>query len=246
MKTFDLTGSARKNRRHSVKRLESVGAAFEVYDGPLTDALLSELQAVSDTWLTAKKQVEKGFSLGRFEREYLDGWPLALVRIEGRMVAFANVWTMPGKQELSIDLMRHLPDAPNGLMDFLFVRLMQWGREQGYARFNLGVAPLSGIESRRLAPIWARAAGLLYRHGERVYGYEGLHRYKEKFRPEWHGRYLAAPRGLAMAKALIDVTRLVSRPPPRSNASPGKQAQPKRLRRLARARSVSRANGCNM
>ena len=222
METFDLAGSERKNLRHSVKRLESVGAAFEVYDGPLTDALLAELRAVSDTWLTAKKQVEKGFSLGRFEREYLDGWPLALVRIESRIVAFANVWTMPRKQELSIDLMRHLPDAPNGLMDFLFVRLMQWGREQGYARFNLGVAPLSGIESRRLAPIWARAAGLLYRHGERVYGYEGLHRYKEKFRPEWHGRYLAAPRELAMAKALIDVTRLVSRPPPRSNASPGK------------------------
>ena len=30
----------------------------------------------------------------------------------------------------------------------LFVRLMLWGAEKGYERFNLGMAPLSGLEAQ--------------------------------------------------------------------------------------------------
>ena len=53
--------------------------------------------------------------------------------------------------------MRHTADAPRGVMDYLFVELMLWGREQGYRWFNLGMAPLAGLEARTLAPLWSRA-----------------------------------------------------------------------------------------
>jgi phosphatidylglycerol lysyltransferase len=37
-----------------------------------------------------------------------------------------------------------------------------------------------------------------------------LRKYKEKFNPVWRPRYLAAPDGIAMAGALLDVTALIS------------------------------------
>jgi phosphatidylglycerol lysyltransferase len=98
---------------------------------------------------------------------------------------------------------------PYGTMDFLFVQLMKWGRAQGFRWFNLGLAPLSGIEARRLAPIWARIGGLLYRRGDALYSFEGLRAYKEKFAPVWEPRYIAAPHGLGLARALIDLQALV-------------------------------------
>ena len=49
--------------------------------------------------------------------------------------------------EASIDLMRQVPDAPPGTMDFLFAKLMLHFKEQGYQRFGLGMAPMSGISS---------------------------------------------------------------------------------------------------
>ncbi len=96
--------------------------------------------------------------------------------------------------------MRHLAEMPYGTMDFLFVQLMQWGRDQGYRWFNLGMAPLSGIRSRRLAPMWARIGALLYRHGDAFYGFEGLRAYKDKFSPTWTPRYIGAPPGLGLAR----------------------------------------------
>lgn len=210
---FSLDGKQRAKLRHAVSRAEREGLGFRVVEGAALRALLPQLEAVSDEWLAAKKLGEKQFSLGRFDEEYLLGGPVALVERDGAVLAFANLWTLPGRAELSFDLMRSRTELPNGTMDFLFARLMEWARDEGYAHFALGMAPLSGIESRRLAPTWARLANLAFHHGERLYGYSGLRRYKEKFLPEWSGRYFVAPRGPAMARALLDVTLLVSAPP---------------------------------
>jgi phosphatidylglycerol lysyltransferase len=95
-------------------------------------------------------------------------------------------------------------------MDFLFIELMLWARIQGYHWFNLGMAPLAGLEQRPLAPTWHRLATLLYRYGENFYNFEGLRRYKQKFDPVWEPRYLAAPGGLALPRVLVDVTTLIA------------------------------------
>ena len=95
-------------------------------------------------------------------------------------------------------------------MEYLFVKLMLWARDEGYREFDLGMAPLSGFERRALAPAWQRLGALVYRHGEHFYHFRGLRQYKEKFDPEWEPRYLATPGGLAIPRILANVTGLVS------------------------------------
>ena len=91
--------------------------------------------------------------------------------------------------------------------------LFLWGRAQGFQRFSLGMAPLSGLAQHRLAGRWNRFANLVARHGERFYGFSGLRRFKSKFAPTWRARYLAAPGGMHLPAALLDATRLISRVP---------------------------------
>jgi phosphatidylglycerol lysyltransferase len=135
---------------------------------------------------------------------------VALVEHSGQLAAFADLWESATYEELSVDLMRHASTAPNSVMDFLFVEMMLWGKAQGYRWFNLGMAPLSGLEAHRLAPAWHKVGRLIYRYGENFYNFEGLRQYKEKFLPEWRPRYLAAPGGLAQPRVLLDVTSLIS------------------------------------
>ncbi len=152
---------------------------------PGDEPLLARLRAISDAWLEEKATAEKGFSVGAFSEDYLRQFAIAIVRLEGSVVAFANLWPTATREELSIDLMRFGRDAPGGAMDYLLIELMLWGRAQGYRWFNLGMAPLSGLESRALAPLWHRMGGFLYRHGESFYNFEGLRRFKQKFDPAW-------------------------------------------------------------
>jgi phosphatidylglycerol lysyltransferase len=206
---FTLDGADMKGLRHAERRALREGASFAIMPAADVPLLMSELRALSDGWLAAKGQAEKAFSVGRFDPAYMARFDCAVVRHEGRIVAFANVWATESREELSVDLMRHAETMPYGTMDFLFVQLMKWGKERGFRWFNLGLAPLSGIEARRLAPIWARIGGLLYRHGDALYSFEGLRAYKEKFAPVWEPRYIAAPHGLGLARALIDLQALV-------------------------------------
>jgi len=207
---FSLDGSARSTLRQSNRKARREGLTFRIVrPGDIAD-LMPRLRQISDEWKQSKSVAEKGFSLGRFAEPYLRRFSLALVERAGEPVAFANLWDSDARAELSVDLMRHTTAAPKGVMDFLFTELMLWGRDEGYGWFNLGMAPLAGLEAHRLAPAWHKIGRLIYRYGENFYNFEGLRQYKEKFQPEWRPRYLAAPGGLAQTRVLLDVTTLIS------------------------------------
>ncbi len=206
---FSLDGKARKTLRNTINRLERDGYRFEIVAAAAVPALLPQLRVVSDAWLGDKTVREKGFSLGFYSENYLCTGPIAVVRRDEAVAAFANLWRGGGK-ELSVDLMRYLPDSPNGLMDYLFLQIMCWGREQGYEWFNLGMAPLAGLQNRNLAPLWNRFGALVFGRGETFYNFRGLHQYKGKFDPYWDARYLAAPGGLALPRVLADLTTLIA------------------------------------
>jgi phosphatidylglycerol lysyltransferase len=207
---FSLEGSGRRGLRRTQRQMERERVTFELVPPGDVPALLPELRPISDDWLRLKSTREKGFSLGRFEERYLSRFPIALARQGGAILAFATVWTTELKTELSVDLMRHTPAAPGGVMQFLFIELMLWGRAEGYRWFRLGMAPLSGLESRALAPLWARAGAFMYQHGEHFYNFQGLREYKEKFDPVWEPRYLASPGGLTLPRILTNLASLIS------------------------------------
>ena len=207
---FSLQGSVRAELRQAHRRAQREGATFEMIPPEQVTQFIPQLQDISAQWLAAKNTREKGFALGRFEPSYLVHCHCALVSVAGQPVAFANLWTGDGKSEVSVDLMRHASAAPKGVMDYLFAELFLWGAAQGYRYFNLGMAPLSGLESHPLAPLWHRIGTLVFRHGEHFYNFEGLRAYKQKFHPEWRPKYLVASRGLGWPSALIDVAALIS------------------------------------
>jgi phosphatidylglycerol lysyltransferase len=210
LKDFSLDGPSRRALRRTQRQMERDGVTFEVIPPERVPSIIPQLQLVSDAWLREKGTREKRFSLGRFDPTYLARFPVAVAWQHGTIMAFANIWTSPSKLELSVDLMRHTPQAPGGIMQYLFTELILWGQAQEYQYFGLGMAPFSGFEQRNLASLWTRLGNFMYRHGEHFYNFQGLREYKEKFGPVWEPRYLASPNGLALPRILADLAALIS------------------------------------
>lgn len=207
---FSVEGKRRSSLRYSIKRAAREGVEFEMVPVPGVPAILDEIRAVSDAWLAEHNAAEKRFSVGAFIADYLLRQPVALVRKQGRIMAFASLLTTDTRAEASVDLMRHLPQMPYGTMDFLFAELMLHFKAQGVERFGLGMAPLSGMAKHSLAPFWHRGGRMLFAHGENFYNFRGLRAFKEKFDPQWEARYLASPGGLAPLFLLADIAALIS------------------------------------
>jgi len=210
LRTFSLEGRKTRNLRNALHKQERENLSLSFLYGDEIDAVLPELKRISKIWLKAKHVREKRFSLGFFEPTYLKRCGLAIVKRDERILAFANLWPTDNKQEFSIDLMRYAPDAPNGIMEYLTVVLILWAKEQGYEWFNLGMAPLSGLERHPLSPLWHKIGNTIYRFGTEFYNFDGLYQYKNKFSPVWQPRYLAAPAGLQAASTLLSVMGLIS------------------------------------
>ncbi len=210
LEDFSLTGHGRRGFRNTLHKLEREGYLFEVVHQKDVAAMVPAFKEVSDAWLEGKHTREKGFSLGFFNEEYLMRFPAGIVKKGDQLVAFTNIWLSAEKAELSVDLMRYLPDMRRSVMDYLFIQLMLWGKQERYRWFNLGMAPLYGLPEHRLAPLWNRVGAFVFRHGEHFYNFQGLREYKEKFNPVWTPKYLICPGGFSVPRILVNVASLVS------------------------------------
>ncbi|MBP5076812.1 bifunctional lysylphosphatidylglycerol flippase/synthetase MprF [Pseudomonas chlororaphis] len=207
---FDLEakGKEMKDLRYTWNRGTRDGLALEIHEAG--HAPMDELKVISDAWLTGKNVREKGFSLGRFSEDYLKHFRIAIIRFEGRPVAFANLLETYSHDLASLDLMRAHPEAPKLTMEFMMVGLIQHYKNHGYARFSLGMVPLSGLQPRRGAPLTQRLGSMVFRRGEQLYNFQGLRRFKDKFQPDWEPRYMAVPAGLDPLVALADTAALIA------------------------------------
>jgi phosphatidylglycerol lysyltransferase len=211
--SFSLDGSARRHLRQQHARGCRDGLSMEIVAAGQLAPYWDQISRVSEVWLAQHGGKEKGFSLGWFDRTYLDRFDTALIWHSGELVAFANI-LQAGKEELSIDLMRHDPDrAPTSTMTFLFVELILWGAKEGLGRFNLGMAPLTGLADHPLAPFWHKLGAMVRHLGRKAYNFDGLRTFKDKFSPDWGPRYLAAPAGIRAGTVLLRVTRLIGQEP---------------------------------
>ncbi|HSU15912.1 bifunctional lysylphosphatidylglycerol flippase/synthetase MprF [Longimicrobium sp.] len=204
---FSLEGDERRHPRRAWRQAHRHGVSFELVPAEGVAALVPELKAVSDEWLARRKAREMGFAMGRFDPAYLANFPHAVARLGGKVIAFATVWPAAEGTELAVDLVRWSRAAPPGIMEFLLVELMLWGRANGWRELSLGMAPLAGLAAPDVSP---RAGALVFRHGEHFRDLHGLRRYKERFGAEWRPRYLAAPGGPELPRILAGIADLIA------------------------------------
>ncbi len=207
---FSLGGKKFRSMRAAHNKALKTGLEFTVHQPPHDDALLAQLDGISNAWMGEKKGQEKGFSVGRFDPDYLAEFPIATVRRDGKILAFANIMQPGDGNRVAIDLMRYLPDEARGMMEFLFIELMLHYSAQGVGEFSLGMAPLSGLEARHGTRLWSHFGTLLFRHGGAFYNFEGLRAFKQKFQPDWRACFVAVPGGTSPLAALKDVAILIA------------------------------------
>lgn len=126
-------------------------------------------------------------------------------------VALANVVPSCRPGEATVNLMRHLPEAVNGTMDFLFTAMMLDLHTRGFGWFSEGLAPFAGVGESPDSSIEERAVHELSERLGRLFSHRGLRAYKEKFEPEWEDRYLMYAGGpIGLARVSFALARLTA------------------------------------
>lgn len=220
VQSWSIDAKEYKSLRSAIRRVERAGLELAELTMPIDDATMTQLHEVSDSWMSEGGRRERTFTVGRFDPEALRTSTVVVVRHHdsGRIVAFANVLPSYKGHDGNFDLMRRRHDAPNGVMEFLFVGLINRFRDEGYTGMNLGLAPLANITGDSLPD---RALRVLYDRGDNAFHYRGLRMFKDKWQPRWEDRYLAFRTEADLPKIATAVMRAGELPEPHSVWSRG-------------------------
>lgn len=191
-------------------RWEASGATVEILPAPHSDALLSELNEVSTAWLAGHAGREKSFTVGQLTPDYLNRFPVAVLRREGRVLAFANILAPGNGRRVALDLLRYQTGQEEGLLEFLLFSLIERYRDLGAETFSLGVAPPEGLSTRSVERLWNRFGSFIYRHGGAFPDFTELRRFKQSFHPDWKPQYIGVPPGISPTKAMTNVALLIA------------------------------------
>jgi phosphatidylglycerol lysyltransferase len=198
-----------KRFRQRIGQLEKQGVHSRQYDAPLSDELIKRLHEVSDEWLQLPGKRERTFTLGRFEPAYLRTTQVFTAEdINGRILAFVNLPASYHQGEVTIDLMRHRLRSPNGIMDYLFIKLFLLCKAQGFTRFNLGMAPMAGFQEREEASVAEKAVHSFFQRLNFLFSFNGLKAYKAKFADSWEPRYVVYRNVFDLPKLGVALSRV--------------------------------------
>lgn len=208
LREFSLAGGKRAGLRAMVNKAVKTGMRVERYDrARAQDAATDEqLEQISSEWLAEKRLGELGFTLGRFSLESLEGTPVFIAVIDGRIEAFCSWLSYRAGSALVLDLMRKRSTAPSGTMDLLLAHALLQLRAAGFAEASLANAPLANTTEPH--GTLGRGVALLFEKMNSFYGYKNLFQFKKKFAPCWEGRYLIYPQGADLPRVVYALTQL--------------------------------------
>jgi len=190
---FSLEGRSVRKLRQSVNRLERLGYRVEMRRADELDAgTLAAVVKVSEIWRGGEP--ERGFSMALEDvrSSDLDDTLFVLGRgPDDRLAGFLHFVPVPATGDLSLSVMRRLPDTPNGFNEFLVSSLLSWARERGVERVSLNFAVFGSLlRDEGSGPATRVTRGAL-RYTDRVFQVERLLNFNRKFGPDWVPRYLA-------------------------------------------------------
>jgi len=172
--------------REQLRRARAKGVVVRQITDEERSLLSAPLQRLQARWLKSRSMPAMGFLVAAapgyasVEGTHFVAWH------RGRVVGVASLLPIFGRGGWFVEHLQRDPVAPNGTVELLVDAAMRFASARGCSWLTLGLAPLSGDVIRPLRRARRLLGGL--------YDFEGLARFKAKFRPrEWMPIYLAFP-----------------------------------------------------
>lgn len=211
---LDLAVYNKKNLKKKVRRAErhikNLGITCQIYSRknmPLK--YLKQIQTVSNNWLEFKGGKERGFTmtLGRIPETLDKDCEFILALDKNKLLGFLIFVPAYTSNTFSLDIMRRIKSAPNGLTEFLLLQAFDYYKMEKVKSLSLNFATFHQKTNKRKR-VHKLFEFLAYKPLSYLYKTNCLYKFNEKFLPQWQGRYLAFEYWLLIPLYLLAISQV--------------------------------------
>lgn len=186
--------------REQLRRARAKGVRVREATAEDSSLLARQLPGLVERWLATRKLPPLGFLVALPATfETATGARFLALR-NGRLIAFATLVPVPGRNGWFVEHLMRDPQAPNGSVELLVDGILRSAAAAGCTWLTLGLTPLSGAVPPALR--------LAQRRLRWLYDFEGLRRFKLRLRPcEWDPIFLAFPSSQNAVVTTFDAVR---------------------------------------
>ncbi|MFQ4147327.1 DUF2156 domain-containing protein [Arthrobacter sp. LAPM80] len=200
IQTMNFKGKDWQNVRTALNKAEKLGVtAHWCTYSELTGGQRTQVNEISEDWVSGQALPELGFTLGGLEQLKDDNVQLCLaIDDTGRIHAVTSWLPVFAEGEVvswTLDFMRRNAGAFNGVMEYLIAQAVHHFKET-VEYISLSGSPLAN--SQEEGSSLGRILGLLARTLEPVYGFASLANFKQRFKPRHRSMYLMYPDPLSL------------------------------------------------
>ena len=196
--------------RAQINRARNKGVEAVLWTGPSTP-----LQRVLGEWAARRGLPALGFMTDPFVLDDKGARRVIAAVQDGEVVGYLLMAPVPARDGRFVEWVVRGDRAPNGTAAVLLDRAFRLAEAEGAAFVTLGLVPLSthAPPTRPAPPVHVRAGLAWVRaHARRFYDFDGLERFKAKFRPDaWEPVWLATTESRVTAGTLYAVADAFSR-----------------------------------
>jgi lysylphosphatidylglycerol synthetase-like protein (DUF2156 family) len=189
---FTLDSPHMRNVRQAVKRSANFGVTTEVVkEADIPSSVVASLREITVRARGGKR--EEGFSAA-FEEPFSIPRPTCVVVMSrdrrGELIGYQRYAPCNGNTKLSVDAMRRVPNAPNGVNERMIFDALRWANQNGINELSLNFVAFRRLwQGLDVASGNGPAARVLRRLNPA--GAPTLFAFTNKFRPRWIPRHLA-------------------------------------------------------
>jgi phosphatidylglycerol lysyltransferase len=213
-KHFHETVINSKYFRNITSKFKKQKYSWEVLKPPHSKAVIERLASISNDWLKLPGRNEQTFMCGYFSEAYMQQCDILIIRDEASTIqAFINQIPSYDEDEANFDLFRQSSTALGNSNDYALMNFIEYAHSEGFKRVNLGLCPLVGMDKTEVdRSVIDSALSFVYSNGDRFYSFSGLHRFKQKYEPEWSDRFIVYRNGIRTLTRTLTSLNVAMRP----------------------------------
>lgn len=212
VREWKTVGKAWQDVRSALSRAKREGITAEWTTWKdMTVGSYAQVVALSEEWVSDHPLPEMGFTLGGLDQLHDPDVRLMVAtsedgRVEG-ILSWLPTWRDGVVIGWTLDFMRRHSDSMPGLIEFLIAESAMLMKDEGIEFMSLSGAPLAGSGSEGDSTQLEALLRFISETLEPVYGFQSLHRFKQKFQPDVRTWTMVFPSALDLPAIGIAVTR---------------------------------------